>query len=164
MKEYSTNVTFYLANYDNVLNTGLKTDTITIYGSSAEPTYSYTDRASHQASVVTENWIGGVFTLTVQHNGPLDINVGLFRHGNRPFDLLHTSRHHAALTSLLTYTGPLQYEAECFDYKSVASVVTSGWTLPVRNYKGQGHLQFGTSPRRGRKGYGHSSKGRCLPA
>jgi Carbohydrate binding module (family 6)/Putative Ig domain len=45
----------------------------------------------------------------------------------------------------MVYTGPLQFEAEHFDYKSIASVVTSGWDKPVRNYRGQGYVQFGTS-------------------
>jgi hypothetical protein len=144
MKEYATNLTFYLANYDNVLNTGLKTDTIRIYGSSAEPTYSYTDRASHQASVVSKNWSGGVFTLTVQHNGALDITVNCA--GTATGRL--TSYTPAVLTppdQPLIYAGPLQSEGECFDYKSIAGVEKSGWDQPVRNYRGQGYLQFGTS-------------------
>jgi hypothetical protein len=144
MKEYSNSVTFYLANYDNVLNTGLKTDTITIYGSSAEPTYSYTDRATHQASVVTKDWSGGVFTLTVQHNGPLDITVNCS--GTATGRLTsYTPAVLAPPAQPLIYTGPLQFEAECFDYKSVGTIVTSGWDKPVRNYRGQGYLQFGTS-------------------
>jgi hypothetical protein len=144
MKEYSNSVTFYLANYDNVLNTGLKTDTIRIHGSSAEPTYSYTDRGSHQASVVTKSWSGGVFTLTVQHNGPLDINVNCAGTGTNRL----TSFTPAFLTAPappLVYPGRLQFEAECFDYKSVSGLVTSGWDQPVRNYRGQGYLRFGTS-------------------
>ncbi len=144
MKETATNLTFYLANYDNVLNTGLKTDTIKIYGSSAEPTYSYADRGSHQASVLSKNWSGGVFTLTVQHNGPLDITVNCA--GTVTGRL--TNYTPAVVTQPaqpLIYTGPLQFEAEHFDYKSIASVVTSGWDKPVRNYRGQGYVQFGTS-------------------
>jgi hypothetical protein len=144
MKEYPTNLTFYLANYDNVLNTGLKTDIIKIYGCSVEPTYSYTDRGSHQASVVTKSWSGGVFTLTVQHNGALDINVNC---SGTALGRL-TSYTPAVVTPPalpLIYTGPLQFEAECFDYKSISSIVTSGWDKPVRNYRGQGYLLFGTS-------------------
>lgn len=144
MKEFTTNLTFYLANYDNVLNTGLKTDTIKIYGSSVEPTYSYTDRASHQASVLTKNWSGGVFTLTVQHNGPLDLTVNCAG----PATGRLTAYTPAVVTppaQPLPYPGPLQFEVECFDYKSVAGIVSSGWDKPVRNYRGQGYLQFGTS-------------------
>lgn len=145
MKEYATNVTFYLANYDNVLNTGLKTDTIKIYGSSVEPTYAYSDRASHQASVVSKNWSGGVFTLTVQHNGPLDLTVNCAGAATGRL-AAYTPAVVTAPAQPLPYTGPLQFEAECFDYKSVASIVISGWDKPVRNYRGQGYLQFGTSP------------------
>ena len=66
-----------------MLNTGLKTDTIKIYGSLAEPTWSYADRASHQASIVTKDWSGGVLTLTVQHNGALDHHRELRGAGHR---------------------------------------------------------------------------------
>ena len=144
MKESATNLTFYLANYDNEIITGLMTNTIRIYGSTVEPTYSYVDRGSHQASVLAKSWSGGVFTLTVRHNGPLDLNVNCA--GSATGRL--TSHTPAVVTppaQPLVYTGPLQFEAECFDYKSIASVVTSGWDKSVRNYRGQGYLQFGTS-------------------
>jgi hypothetical protein len=137
-------VTFYLSNYDNVINTGLKTDTIKIYGSTLEPTWSYADRASHQASTVTKSWAGGVFTLTVMHNGPLDITVNCA--GSAAGRL--TSYTPAVVTAPakpLMYTGPVQYEAECFDYKSIAGIVKGGYSEPVRNYTGQGYLQLGTN-------------------
>lgn len=144
MRESSNRVTFYLNNYDTVLNPGLMTNTIKIYGSSAEPAYSYTERASHQASVLSKTWSGGVFTLTVQHNGPLDITVNCA--GTATGRLTNVTP--AALVppaAPLTYVGPLQYEAEIFDYKSIAGIVSSGWNQPVRDYTGQGYLQFGTS-------------------
>lgn len=144
IKEYPDQVSFYLSNYDNVLDTGLKTDTIRIYGSISEPTYSWHDRASHQASIVTKSWSGGVFTLTVRHNGPLDITVNC---AGAATDRL-TDYTPAVLTSPakpLFYSGPLQYEAECFDYKYVAGIVKGGYSEPVRNYTGQGYLRFGTN-------------------
>jgi len=144
MKESATNLTFYLANYDNEINTGLMTNTIRIYGSSVEPTYSYADRGSHQASVLAKSWTGGVFTLTVRHNGPLDINVTC---AGAATERLTTYTPAAVIPPAqpLVYTGPLQFEAECFDYRNITSVVASGWERPVRNYRGQGYLQFGTS-------------------
>ncbi len=144
IKEYSDSLTIYLSNYDNVLDTGLKTDVIKIYGSTSEPTYSYIDRASHQASLVSSSWAGGVFTLTVQHNGPLDITVNCA--GTATGRL--TSYTTAAVSTPaepLVYTGPVQYEAECFDYKSIFGIVKGGYSEPVRNYTGQGYMQFGTS-------------------
>jgi Glycosyl hydrolase family 98/Glycosyl hydrolase family 98 C-terminal domain/Carbohydrate binding module (family 6) len=144
VKEYSNSVTFYLGNYDNVINTGLKTDTIKIYGSSAEPTYSWADRASHQASVVTKDWTGGVFTLTVQHNGSLNLTVNCSGTATGRLTSF-TPATIVAPVQPMPYTGPRQNEAECFEYKSIAGIVTSGYSGSVRDYKGQGYLQFGTS-------------------
>ncbi len=144
MKESATNVTFYLGNFDNTLTPGLKTNIITIHGSSVEPTYSYTDRGNAQASVLSKTWVGGVFTLTVRHNGPLDIVVNCA--GTATGRL--TAYTPAVITPPqppLLYPGPLQFEAECFDYRNIAGVVASGWDQPVRNYRGQGYLRFGTS-------------------
>jgi hypothetical protein len=143
MKEYANKVTFYLTNYDNI-DTSLKTDMIEIYGSTSEPTYSWYDRASHQASIVTKRWSGGVFTLTVQHNGPLDITVNCA--GSAAGRL--TSYQTAAITAPfkpLIYTGPRQYEAENFDYKNIAVNVTNGVNQGIANYTGQGYMRFGTN-------------------
>jgi hypothetical protein len=141
MKEYSNSVTIYLANY---LTSGMRTNTITIQGSTTEPTWSFTDRASHSASTVSKSWSGGVFTLTVQHNGPLDITVNCA--GTATGRLTNfTSAVVTPPAQPLTYWGSLQYEAEVFDYKSIAGIVKSGWDQPVRNYSGQGYAQFGAS-------------------
>lgn len=143
MKEYPDRVTFYLSNFDNVLDTGLKTDVIKIHGSTSKPAYSWQDRASHQSSMVTDNWAGGVFTLTVQHNGPLDISINCAGTAiNRLTE--YTPAVITAPAKPLTYTGPVQYEAECFDYKDIAGIVGGGYPEPVRNYTGQGYLRFGT--------------------
>ena len=64
----------HLNNYD-AASTSLKTDVIKIYGSSSKPTYTFTDRSIHLATAVAENWSNNVLTLTVQHNGPLDLTV-----------------------------------------------------------------------------------------
>jgi hypothetical protein len=144
VKEYSDKLTFYLSNYDNVLNTSLKTDLIKIYGSSLEPTFTYTDRGNHQASVITSNWSGGVFTLTIQHNGSVDISVNC---SGTATDRL-TSYTVATITEPAKpalYTGPRQYEAECFDYKNITGIVTGGYSDNIRNYTGQGYMRFGTN-------------------
>ncbi|HOL32813.1 MAG TPA: glycoside hydrolase family 98 domain-containing protein, partial [Anaerohalosphaeraceae bacterium] len=144
IKEYPDRVIFYLNNFDNVLDTGLKTNIIKIYGSSSEPTYSWHDRASHQVSTVTKSWTDGVFTLTVQHNGPLDITVNCA--GTATGRLTdYTPAVLAAPAKPLIYTGPLQYEGECFDYKYISGIVKGGYSEPVRNYTGQGYLRFGTN-------------------
>jgi hypothetical protein len=144
IKEYADKVTFYLCNYDDEVNTGLKADTIWIYGSSSEPTWSYAERGNHQVSVIIKDWTNGVFSLVINHNGALDITVNCSGTG--------TGRLTTYTTATLTppekpaiYTGPRQYEAECFDRMSVSSVVTGGYSGTIRNYTGQGYIQFGTN-------------------
>ena len=133
MKEYSNSVTFYLCNYDNDLGLGMRTDTIQIYGSSAEPTYSWTDRASHQASSVTKDWSGGVFTLTVQHNGSIDLTVNCAGTGTGRLTG-YTAVTLIAPSPPMPFPGPRQYEAECFDYKSISGITKSGYSGSIRNY------------------------------
>ncbi len=143
VKEYSNKVTFYLSNYQNEIDTTLKTDLIKIYGSSSEPTCTWVDRASHQVSTLTKDWTGGVLTLTVQHNGALDITVNCS--GTATGRL--TAYTPAVIVSPkrpAAFVAPRQNEAECFDYKSIASLTAAGQSGSIRNYRGQGYLEFGT--------------------
>lgn len=143
IKETPSKINLYLTNYDNV-NTGLKTDVVKIYGSKAQPTYSYTDRASHQASSITSSWSGGVFTLNVTHNGPLDITVNCAGSATGRLTSYKTATL-ASPSSPAIYTGPRQYEAENFDFKSISSNVANGTGKAIRNYQGLGYLLFGTN-------------------
>ncbi|WCM93824.1 carbohydrate-binding protein [Acidovorax sp. NCPPB 2350] len=143
VKEYPDKVSVYLTNYDSE-NLALRKNQIAFTGADAEPTFSFQDRGDHPPSNVTSTWADGVFTLNVEHNGPLDIAVNCSGHaGNR-------------LTSPKTaniqvpdgppaYTGVRQYEAENFDYRSIGKLVTNGVSESVRNYQGLGYLNFGTS-------------------
>ena len=144
IKEYPDYLTIYLNNYDNVIDTGLKTDTIKLFGSLTEPVCYYTDRAGHQPSIVTSDWSGGVFTLTIAHNGPLDITVNCTGTATNRL-VSYTPATLIAPDQPMRYTGPRQYEAECFDYKSISGIVKGGYSGSLRNYTGQGYLQFGTS-------------------
>ncbi|RXK85516.1 glycoside hydrolase family 98 domain-containing protein [Filimonas effusa] len=144
IKEYSNRLNIYLNNYDNVINTGLKTDIIRINGASTQPTWSYTDRGSHQASAVSGSWSGGVFTLTVQHNGPLDITINCA--GTATGRLTsYTTATLVTPTQPPIYAGPLQHEAEHFDYRSINGNTANGASGTVRSYTGQGYLRFGTN-------------------
>ncbi len=147
VKETATNLTFYLNNYDSELGLGMRTDTIAIHGSTVQPTYSYTDRASHTASIVSSSWVGGVFTLTVTHNGPLDITINCAGTATGR-ETAYTPANIVVPAPPMPYTGPLQYEGEFFDHKNIQANRTDGdWQSPppVTNYTGQGYLQFGTS-------------------
>jgi len=144
IKEYPDKVTFYLNNYDNVINTNLKNDTIIIYGSIIEPTFISTDRGNSQASIISKSWSNGKLTLFVKHNGALDIAVNCSGAAagrlttNTPSILISPQK--PAL-----YIGSRQYEVECADYKSISSLVNSGYSGNIRNYTGQGYILFGTN-------------------
>ena len=144
IKETSNQLRVYLNNYDNKINTGLKTDLIKIYGAATQPTWSFTDRASHQSSVVSASWLGGVFVLTVQHNGPLDIIINCAGTASGRLSS-YTPANIAVPDQPAAFAGPRQYEAEIFDYKNTGSLVSSGYNGNVRNYTGQGYISFGTN-------------------
>ncbi|MDI3320864.1 glycoside hydrolase family 98 domain-containing protein [Pinibacter soli] len=144
IKETSNQLKIYLNNYDNKINPVLKTDVIKIYGSTSQPTWSYTDRANHQASSLSGNWSGSVFTLTIMHNGPLDIAINCS--GTAIGRLTtYTPATLAAPDRPAAYAGSRQYEAEIFDYKNISGIVKNGYSGSIRNYTGQGYLQLGTS-------------------
>lgn len=143
MKEYADKVTFYLTNYDNYF-TSLKTDTIKIYGSTTEPTYSFTDRANHQVSSVTKDWTNGVLTLSVKHNGPLDLTVNCSGAATVRLTTFKTATI-VAPQKPAVYTGPRQYEAEHFNYKNISGNYTNAVNSGIKNYTGQGLLKFGTN-------------------
>ena len=143
MKEYSDKVTFYLTNYDNYF-TSLKTDTIKIYGSTTEPTYSFKDRANHQVSTITKDWTNGVLTLSVKHNGPLDLTVNCAGTGTGRLTAYKTATIIAPNKPAI-YTGPRQYEAENFNYMNISGNYTNAYGSGIKNYTGQGFLKFGTN-------------------
>lgn len=148
--EYKDSLKIYLNNYDNELDTGLKTDTIKISGCSVKPNFTFSDRGlahQQQASQVYENYSNGVYTLTVKHNGPLDININNCKGtaANRLTD--YAAANLKPPVSPAEYTGTRQYEAENFGYKNIAKNIRNGATQglnpEVTNFWGQGYLDFG---------------------
>jgi hypothetical protein len=145
VREYADSITMYLSNFDDQVTTELKNDTIQIFGCSTEPIWSSVVRGVHNtAPQIAMNWSNGVLTLNVAHNGPVDIVVHCSGSGSNRSTVL-TTGHVQAPAAPVVFTGTRQYEAECFDYKSIASVVTNGYADAIRNYTGQGYLKFGTS-------------------
>jgi len=144
IKEFKDSLTLYLSNFDNAINTALKPDTIRIYGSTTEPTWTLKDRGSHQTSQISKSWSSGILTLALMHNGPLDLVIHCA--GTETNRL--TTYTPATLESPILpdfYTGPRQYEAEFFNYKNISGIVKSGYSGSIRNYTGQGYLKFGTN-------------------
>ncbi len=144
MKETADQLFIYLNNFDNELTPGLKTNIIKIYGSNSEPSFSITDRGDHENSEVTTEWIDGVFKLTVNHNGPVELNIDCSGSATERLSFISPSNIIEPAKAPV-YSGPRQYEAECFDYKNISGITTSGFNGGVRNYTGQGYLRMGNN-------------------
>lgn len=141
VKEYANKVTFYMNNYD--VNGTNKTDVIKIYGCTSTPSYTASPRANGNAQV-SVNWKDGVYTLTVNHNGPLDLTVNCSGSATNRETAYRTASVLAPASPQI-YQGAHQYEAECFDFKNVAKRITKGDGESIRNYTAQGYINFGTS-------------------
>jgi hypothetical protein len=144
VKEFPDKITFYLNNYDNVLDTGLKNDTIRIYGCSSEPAYTSVDRGKAQASVISKGWEDGVLTLVVKHNGALDLTINCSGTATNRLTAFTPSSIIVPRKPDL-YTGSRQNEFECADYKNISSVISGGYNGTVRKYTGQGYVILGTN-------------------
>lgn len=146
INEYSDHINVYLSNYDEEAATTLKTESITISGASSKPTFTAMDRGANQtASVVTESWSNGTYTLTVKHNGPVDISIKCS--GN---EIRRSTAYPQAVQKAPAfpdfYTGARQYEGENFDMKNVEGNVTNGCSDKngPKKYQGMGFVKFGT--------------------
>lgn len=144
INEYSDHIDIYLNNYDNKHADTRQTDTIKISGCSSEPTITYKDRGVNQLkSEVSTSYSNGTYTITVKHNGPLDISVKCS--GSE------TNRSQATAKKALTppaapdfYTGVRQYEAELFDQKNIEGNVANACGSGITGIQGQGFMKFGT--------------------
>lgn len=143
IKEYKDSLSIYLNNFDEE-DKGLKTNVIKVYGCNSEPEYTYQDRGINQkASVLESLWEDGVLTLTIQHNGPLDIEIhceGTSKDRLKKFQKSNITEPKAPAF----YTGPRQYEAELFDYQNIQENVPNGCWSDVKGFQAQGYLKFGT--------------------
>ena len=84
-----------------------------------------------------------MFTLTVMHNGPLDIVITC---EGAATDRLteYTKAVIVEPKKPAFYTGERQYEAELFDYKNIVENVTNGCWSDVEGFQAQGFMKFGT--------------------
>ncbi len=146
MKEYPGSVAFYLTNYRV---TGGKedmqtTDTIRISGITEEPAVAWADRASHSASTVETAYAGGVLTIAVKHNGPLDLTVTCKGAAtDRKTEWTQAVLEQPAPPA--AYLDTLQLEFEHADYKNVASVVKNGYGWNHDGCQGLGFVELGTA-------------------
>lgn len=143
IKEYSDRIDIYENNFDEKAQTTLRTDTFKISGCSSKPSYSAKDTGVNQTkSEISESYSNGTYTLTVKHNGPVEISIKCS--GNE------TGKQSAIKESTVKvpaspsfYTGIRQYEGEFFDTKNVEGYVQNACKSGVTGIQGQGFLKFG---------------------
>ena len=144
INEYSDHIDVYMNNYDEDAADTLRIESITITGVKAKPSFIAKDRGVNQtASIVDESWNDGTYTLTVKHNGPIDISIKCSGY--------ETERSTSYPQSVRTspefpafYTGVRQYEGENFDQKNIEENVTNGCRTDVTKFQGMGFVKFGT--------------------
>lgn len=141
LKESSDRISVYLNNYDPSAST-LQTDTLQIHGVTDTPSVTLSDRGSHAASMMESGIEDGIYTISVSHNGPVDLEITCSGRNSRDV----SSAAVAGITAPQGpegYEGELQFEAESFDYKNIASIIRNGSSKELRNYTGQGYMDFG---------------------
>lgn len=146
VKEYADKVTFYLTNYSE--KGTKKTDVIKIHGCTNKPQMSYTDRSTPASCSMTEDWTNGVYTMTITHNGAVDISVNCSGSATGR-ETKYTTATINVPASPQKYQGVHQYEAENFDYKSIGGITTkrpySNTEGKLPNYTAMGFLKFGSN-------------------
>ncbi len=149
----------YLNNYRNTYLTAPyaeavpQTNRIIVRGLTAMPQVQWNDRANHSTSTLNTTFDDGNLTLTVTHNGPLDITVSdvhaiqpTIGMAYQPYTLGIITTDHApqpltAPVSPAVYTGVQQYEVENMDYQgSSITVLNHPGTNPASDYYGQGYV------------------------
>lgn len=143
IKEYSDRIDIYANNFDEKAQTTLRTDTFKISGCAAKPSYSAKDTGRNQtASQISESYANGTYTLTVKHNGPVEISIQC--KGNETGRLSNPKESSVKAPAYPSfYTGVRQYEGEFFDTQNVEGNVANGCGSGVTGFWGQGFLKYG---------------------
>ena len=149
VREYDDHIDFYLNNYRND-TTAMVLDKIEITGVTSQPSYKLTKRvqATANASAAYDE-ASGVFTLSINHNGPVDVIVNCAGSATeRATDFLDASELSLdAPKQPEPYHGEIIIEAEDMDFRSIKSCVTDpyGWYPTVRGHSGNGFADMGTN-------------------
>ena len=122
VREYSDHIDFYLNNYRSD-STAVVTETITIIGASAEPSFTIKKGQLAKGNATAEwNPITGIYTLTVNHLGGINISVNCKgnatdRKTDCPLPIALPSPKQPG-----DYHGEIIVEAENMDYKNIGRI------------------------------------------
>lgn len=147
IREYADRVDFYLTNYTT--KGTQTTDVIEIHGSDKQPTMTYKNRVEGNPCTVSSEWKDGVFTITITHNGAVDLTINCS--GNATGRETRFTRANVSQPPTpnanwgKAYTGPRQYETEYFEYKNVKKVYKNAVADGIRNYTALGYVNLGSA-------------------
>ena len=146
--EFSNKLEVYLNNFiskaeDEVAL--LRENVIKIYGSANKQTFSYVKRGDSSAGAIkiSDTWIDNVFTLTIKHNGPLDITINCEGNASGRLTDYPAKPVMQAPATPPVYYGVRQIEAEDFEYKNIGGIMYKNAALS--NYTALAYLYFGTN-------------------
>lgn len=149
VREYSDHIDVYLNNYRTDTTQNVQ-DVIVIQGATTKPTYELTARGEatfEKWSVYNEEQKS--FTVSVSHNGPIDITIHCSGAGtNRSTDVASSTPLTASLPKQPSvYRGEVVVEAEDMDFKNIKSCVTDPYNAypSVRGHAGNGFMDMGTN-------------------
>lgn len=141
MTEKGDGIDFYLNNYRSFTDEQ-STDIIVISGCASQPTYTVSERGSHAKSTVTAKYANGTYTLTVKHNGALDISVKCNgTNANRKTVPTFAKTEGCDIPNV--YEGPRQYEWENADFKNVDSDWSGITKSDISGFTALGYVSWG---------------------
>ena len=147
IREWSDSIVVYLNNYrsDSTQN---QEDRISVIGALTEPVSVVSKRVEATCSSTAE-WDAatGTYTLTVRHNGPVDVTIRCSGAAtDRRTDVV-ASQPLALPQQPEPFYGTVIKEAEDMDYKDIKSCVTDpyNWYPNVYGHAGNGFMDMGTN-------------------
>ena len=157
VREYADSITFYLNNYRSDTTTQ-RTDVIIVRGVTSQPSFTLTKHKVGTSTVLAsaaDTFEDGVYTVTVKHNGAVDLVVRCQGANDRSAaagsdgyaEALPQPRHLPQPKQPAPYRGPIIIEAEDMDFKNIKSCVTDpyNWYPNVRGHAGNGFADMGTT-------------------
>lgn len=154
-------MTIYLNNYRNAYQKApyqeeaQQTNRICLTGLQQPPHFQLCERGKHSASTLQTSFEDGVFTMTITHNGPVEISLSQIYATYPTIDLTYAPYTAGVISISPTlamiqtpalpdvYSGVLQYEVEDMDYQGSS---IKHYNRPKNNtltdYYGQGYLTF----------------------
>lgn len=141
--EKADGLDIYLNNYRS-FTSAQTTDMLTISGCSSEPTVTFKERGQHKASTVKSEYKDGNLTLSVTHNGPLDITVKCKGNGAPRLEIpVHEKT--KGFDRAPIYKGPRQYEMENADYISIDKAWNGATRSDIPGFTALGYVSLGSN-------------------